>query len=187
MTLGRLTTTGIALALPFTLAACADQGHDSARESDSEMSVVTSAPATSVTEENEVPEYSLVSPDSFMDDSGDNANVTLTIGGTAYFCALGAAAVACSANPDESVPNLEDMPGNPWAPFTGRPSAIFASDDGISWGVLEGGSPGSGELQPGERLEYLNGWCQAPDGDSLECGYNDESFTIAGPDKTVMP
>lgn len=81
MTLGRLTTTGIALALPFTLAACADQGHDSARESDSEMSVVTSAPATSVTEENEVPEYSLVSPDSFMDDSGDNANVTLTIGG----------------------------------------------------------------------------------------------------------
>lgn len=190
MTLRRLTAIGIALALPFAVTACSESGEnsdDSASGMNTETEAVTSAPATSATDDADETAYELVSPDPFMDDLGDNANLTMTVAGTAYFCTLGAAAVACTANPDETVPNLEDMPNNPWAPFTGRPGAIFASDDGIAWGVLEGGTPGSAELQPGQRLEYLNGWCQAPDGDSIECGYNDESFTVAGPDKTVMP
>jgi len=184
MTLRRLAIAGVALTLPLAVTACSGSDEDTAAETTTQSAETLTPTVVSETDE---PEYSLVSPEPFMDDLGDNANVTMTVAGTAYFCTLGAAAVACSATPDETVPDLEDMPGNPWAPFSGRPSAIFASDEGISWGVLEGGSAGSGELQPGERLEYLNGWCQAPDGDSIECGYNDESFTVAGPDKTVMP
>lgn len=168
----RLAAAASALIFPVIVSGCAGSSGGGADEPPLTTQETSSA-------------YALVPPTDFMDDMGDNANVAMTVAGTVYFCTLGAAATACSANPGDSVPNMEDMPGTPWAPFTGRPSAIFATDEGTMWGVLEGGTPGSGELHPGERLEYLNGWCQAPDEQSLECGYNDHSFAISGPDKTV--
>lgn len=187
----------LALTLPLAVAACSGGGEDagpalstqaapSSVPTESERVTETTVSTSSTTEstptraaEAKEPKYSLVSPAPFMDELGSNANIAMELAGTPYFCTLGAAAVACSATPDDSVPNLEDMPGTPWAPFTGRPQSIFATADGIMWGVVEGGTPGSGELQPGERLEYLNGWCQVPDEKTIECGYDDESFTTS--------
>ena len=196
---------GLALVFPVAAAACSGGGEEagpalstqtaSSVSPESERLSETATPETTAPEpesaasssaEANEPDYSLVSPAPFIDEAGSNANIAMELAGTPYFCTLGAASVACSATPDESVPNLEDMPGTPWAPFTGRPSSIFATADGIMWGVVEGGTPGSGQLQPGERLEYLNSWCQVPDEQTIECGYNDESFTISGPNKTVL-
>lgn len=207
MTTRRLVAAACALALPVTFSACSNGGDTVAdpvlttqAPADSATSAISSAPAIPSTASparesspadsananaHKEPEYSLVSPEPFMDDAGSNANIAMELAGTPYFCSLGAAAVACSATPDSSVPNLEDMPGTPWGPFTGRPESIFITDDGIMWGIIEGGTPGSGELRPGERLEYLNGWCQVPDEESIQCGYRDESFTISGPNKKV--
>lgn len=206
MSLRRGPAACLALTLPLAVAACSGGGEDAGpalstqaapssvpTESEHVAETATTDSASSAPEstptsaaEAKEPKYSLVSPAPFMDELASNANIAMELAGTPYFCTLGAAAVACSATPDDSVPNLEDMPGTPWAPFTGRPQSIFATADGIMWGVVEGGTPGSGELQPGERLEHLNGWCQVPDEKTIECGYDDESFTISGPNKRVV-
>lgn len=130
-------------------------------------------------------DYNQVPAGPFLDATGSNASIEMPLAGTNYFCTLGETAVACIATPDSSVPDLEDMPGNPWAPFTSRPGAVMATSDGISWGVLEGGAPGSGKLSPGERVEHKNGWCQVPDDESIECGFGTTSFTVSGPNRTV--
>ena len=183
------------LALPLAIAGCSEDqdiaepelSTSTASETASETPSETGSETPSETaNETTEPEYSLVSPAEFLDERGETAVIEMDKAGTNYFCVLGAASVACSANPDDSVPNLEDMPDQPWAPFTGRPGAIFASDDGVSWGVLEGIPAGDGALAPGERLEHLNGWCQVPDEESIECGYNDASFIVTGPDRTVV-
>ncbi len=178
MTFRRFAAAGCALTFSLTATGCSG----SQEFAEPKLTVSSSSETTSEPAE---PEYSLVSSTPFLDERGETAVIEMDKAGTNYFCVLGAASVACSANPDNSVPNLEDMPGQPWAPFTGRPGAVFASDDGVSWGVLEGIPAGDGQLAPGERLEHLNGWCQAPDEESLECGYKDTSFTVTGPDRTV--
>lgn len=95
----------------------------------------------------------------------------------------------CTATPDDSAPDLEDMG---YLPFTGRPGAFAASgaeetldDAGFSWGVFEGVPPAGGELRPGERLKTPTVTCQRPDATRLECASDGRTFAIVGPDRHV--
>lgn len=97
----------------------------------------------------------------------------------------------CTATPDDSAPNLEDMG---YLPFTGRPGAFATTgaeetldSDGLSWGILEGVPPAGGELRPGERLQTPTVTCQLPDATRLECESNGRAFAIVGPDRHVEP
>ncbi|WP_448853874.1 hypothetical protein [Corynebacterium frankenforstense] len=97
----------------------------------------------------------------------------------------------CTATPDDSAPNLEDMG---YLPFTGRPGAFATTgaeetldSDGLSWGILEGVPPAGGELRPGERLQTPTVTCQLPDATRLECESNGRTFAIVGPDRHVEP
>lgn len=99
-----------------------------------------------------------MSPNGFLDPSGSVEQISTQLVGESYFCVLAATVVSCTAAAPEAVPNLEDMPGQPWGPFTGRPSAVSITGGDITWGMIEGGPAG--------------------------CGSGGTSFTVSGPNRT---
>ncbi|APT88341.1 hypothetical protein CFRA_02560 [Corynebacterium frankenforstense DSM 45800] len=117
----------------------------------------------------------------FATDVGADAKVTCTFSDDR--------GTYCTATPDDSAPDLEDMG---YLPFTGRPGAFATSgaeetldDAGFSWGVFEGVPPAGGELRPGERLKTPTVTCQRPDATRLECASDGRTFAIVGPDRHV--
>lgn len=152
----------------------------------------TALEATGTTEptQSAEPTYRDVPPESFLTpENQDVVSFDTPIAGTNYFCMLGESGVACVATAPDEVPNLEDMPGTPWGPFTGRPGAVFLDHAGTtSWGILEGfpyTNPDA-RLKPGERVEFKGGWCQVPNPDAIECGAGGEAFSVTGPDRTYQ-
>lgn len=180
-----------AAALPLLLAGCASEDlpevtvtPGSSAVDKADESVHARETVTEFEEAESEPDYTLVNPAPFLSPDGQVAIIDTKLSGTNHHCALNDLVLACSATPPDDVPNLENMPGKPWGPFTGRPSSVYIDENGLRWGVLEGGPPGSSALRPGERLEFGIGWCQVPDNNSIQCGANGESFTITGAGRT---
>ena len=182
-----------------SLAGCSGSQEDSDEPSttpkdapaSSDTSDTSDTPTASETPEETTetePSYETVSAEPFKIPGSESHIAILTpLAGVNYFCLLSDANISCDATAPADVPNLEDMPGRPWGPFTGRPtSVIFAPDGEIIWGIVEGvpfENPDT-PLQPGQRVEFNGAWCQVPDDASIQCGFGNDSFTVAGPDRT---
>lgn len=101
-------------------------------------------------------------------------------------CIYKNSALTCLATPGDSVPNLEDIPGDPWAPFTGRPGSFTLNSSGIRWGVMEGMPPTTARLEVGERVEFKNGYCKVPDKETFQCKISERNLKMSLPDKRVV-
>ena len=94
------------LALPLAIAGCSEDQDIAEPEPSTSTASETanetpSETASETANETTEPEYSLVSPAEFLDERGETAVIEMDKAGTNYFCVLGAASVACSANPDD--------------------------------------------------------------------------------------
>lgn len=175
--------------LPLALTACSDGGNE---DSVPTITQTTIKPAESkkaedakkTTEQAKEPELQSISLDSLAGLGGLN-HFNVGPEGKGTECIIKDGGLTCIAKAPASVPNLEDIPGQPWSPFTGRPGAFTLNEDGIRWGVLEGGPPTTARLNVGQRVEFDGGECQVPDANSFDCTVGGNTMTMALPARTI--
>lgn len=177
--------------LPLALAACSDDGTDG-EDSRPTVTQTTTKPAKAkktdeakkTTEPAEEPELQSVSLDSL---AGPGGLYHFNVGpeGKGTECIIKDGGLTCIAKAPDSAPNLEDIPGQPWSPFTGRPGAFTLNEGGIRWGVLEGGPPATARLNVGQRVEFDGGECQVPDANHFDCTVGGNTMNMALPSRTI--
>ena len=177
--------------LPLTLAACTGGGADS-EDSRPTVTQTTTKPAEAkkadevkkTTEVANAPQHQRVSLDSL---AGPGGLYHFNVGseGKGTECIIKDGGLTCIAKAPASVPNLEDIPGQPWSPFTGRPGAFTLDKDGIRWGVLEGAPPATARLNVGQRVEFDGGECQVPEANRFDCTVDGNTMTMALPARII--
>lgn len=178
--------------LPLALAACSDDGADG-EDSRPTVTQTTTKPAKAkktdeakkkTKEPSKEPELQAISLDSL---TGPGGLYHFSAGpeGKGTECIIKDGGLTCIAKPPASAPNLEDIPGQPWAPHTGRPGAFRLTADGLTWGTFEGAPPTGARLNVGQRVEFDGGECQVPDANHFDCTVGGNTVNMALPARTI--
>lgn len=180
--------------LPLAMISCADNSDDSQNKADASGTTAQSAskeakPSPTDSEDkakaDKDSQLEAVAAASLKDPNRDGYHFNVGEPGAGTECFSYDADFTCIAKAPESVPNLEDMPGKPYAPFTGRPGAFSLNQGGIKWAMVEGLPPATARLGVGQRVELENGTCEVPDENTFSCTIQGQSFTMKLPERTV--
>ena len=180
--------------LPLAMVSCADNSDDSQNQADASGTTAQSSskeakPSPTDSEDkakaDKDSQLKSVAAVSLKDPNRDGYHFNVGEPGAGTECFSYDADFTCIAKAPESVPNLEDMPGKPYAPFTGRPGAFSLNQGGIKWAMVEGLPPATARLGVGQRVELENGTCEVPDKNTFSCTIQGQSFTMKLPGRTV--
>lgn len=182
--------------LPLAMVSCADDSDDSKNQADASSNTAksssesakpspTGAESADKGTDDKDSQLETVAAVSFKDPNRDGYHFNVGEPGAGTECFSYDADFTCIAKAPESVPNLEDMPGKPYAPFTGRPGAFSLNQGGMKWAMVEGLPPATARLGVGQRVELENGTCEVPDKNTFSCTIQGQSFTMQLPERTV--
>lgn len=180
--------------LPLAMISCADNSDDSQNKADASGTTAQSSskeakPSPTDSEDkakaDKDSQLEAVAAASLKDPNRDGYHFNVGDPGAGTECFSYDADFTCIAKAPESVPNLEDMPGQPYAPFTGRPGAFSLNQGGIKWAMVEGLPPATARLGVGQRVELENGTCEVSDKNTFSCTVQGQSFTMKLPERTV--
>lgn len=182
--------------LPLAMVSCADNSDDSKNQADASSNTAksssesakpspTGAESADKGTDDKDSQLKTVAAVSLKDPNRDGYHFNVGEPGAGTECFSYDADFTCIAKAPESVPNLEDMPGKPYAPFTGRPGAFSLNQGGMKWAMVEGLPPATARLGVGQRVELENGTCEVPDKNTFSCTIQGQSFTMKLPERTV--